>query len=68
MSRALVAALRLDLAASFRLHPMLWSVPLLLAYYFADGRLFKRRWLDRGVLALIGAGFLVNWILQLTMR
>ena len=67
MSRAYVHVLHLDFYSAFRMHPMFWSMPLLAVYYFADWRLFKRKWLDRGMLALIGIGFLVNWIFQLAI-
>lgn len=47
------------------MHPMFWSVPVLFVYYFADWKLLKIKWLDYGVLILIGAGFLMNWIFEI---
>lgn len=62
MTRAFLAALRLDFAAAFAHHWMFWAVPLGWLYILFDGRLFGRKWLDRTVLCVIGAGFLVNWL------
>ena len=44
---------------------MFWSVPLLLLYYIFDWKLFKIKWLDSMMLILIGAGFLINWIVKI---
>lgn len=65
MSRACLAALRLDFSAAMAFHPMFWSVPLLFLFVWKDGRLFKRplcNWLFGG--ALLG-GFVVCWLLRL---
>ena len=65
MSRAWFTFFRLDLIAAFRLHPMFWSVPVLMGYCFFDGRLFRNNWLNYGLLAFIGLGTLVNYIVNL---
>lgn len=65
MSRAWLAFLRLDILAAFRFHPMFWSVPVLMGYCFFDGRLFCKNWINFGVLALITAGVLINYICNL---
>ena len=65
MSRAWFAMLRLDVAAAFRYHPMFWSVPVLMLYCFFDGRLFRRNWLNYGLLALIGLGTILNYTVNL---
>lgn len=65
MSRACLAALRLDFSTAMAFHPMFWSVPLLFLFVWKDGRLFKRplcNWLFAG--ALLG-GFVVCWLLRL---
>ena len=61
MTRALLAALRLDFAEAFAHHWMFWAVPLGWLYILFDGRLFGHKWADRAVLFLLAAGFLVNW-------
>lgn len=66
MTRAYINLLHLDVMGAFAMHPMFWSVPVLGLYYFADWKLFKRKWIDYGVLILIGTGFLVNWIFKIT--
>ena len=62
MTRAVKAALRLDLAAAFHYHPMFWCMPILYLYFLFDNGLFQRKWLDRAVLVSIGVGFLLHWI------
>ncbi len=62
MTRALLAALRLDLAAAFSLHPMFWSLPILYLYFLSDNGLFHRKALDRTLLIGIAGGFLLHWI------
>jgi len=63
MSRAMFAAFRLDFGSAFRYHMMFWSMPLLYIYFLLDGHIFGRR-VDRAVLILILAGFVVNWIIS----
>ena len=65
MTRAVFSALRLDFAAAFSYHWMFWSIPVLLVYFFLDGKVFSNRLINRGLLWLIGAGFLANWIRSL---
>lgn len=67
MTRALERLLHGDPAGSFAMHPMLWSTPLLLVYYLKDGRLFANKWINNGLLVLIGVGFLANWIYRLAI-
>ncbi len=65
MTRAYLSALRLDFASAFRFHSMFWSIPILVLYYFTDWRLLGRKWLDNGVLIVIGVGFFANWLVKL---
>lgn len=65
MTRAYISLLHLDFYGAFSMHPMFWSVPVLLLYYLFDWKLFKVKWLDSLVLVLIGAGFLINWIVKI---
>ena len=65
MSRAWFAALRLDLGAAFSLHPMFWSVPVLLGYCVFDGRIFRNNWLNYGLLGFIALGTLIHYFVNL---
>lgn len=65
MTRALLAALRLDLSVAFSYHPMFWSVPLLFLYFWLDDGIFPKKIWNALLLCGIGAGFLVNWIVKL---
>lgn len=62
MTRACLAALHFDFQAAFSFHGMVWSMPLLLLYYFFDGRLFRQKWVDVTVLTFLAIGFLINWL------
>ena len=68
MTRAYICVLHLDMAGAFRMHPMFWSMPILVAYFFKDYRLFRKKWLNDGILILIGAGFLIQWIVKLIVH
>lgn len=65
ITRACLAALRLDFAKAFSFNPMFWSVPVLLLYFFLDGRLFKSKAADIWLFCGICAGFLINWLIKL---
>lgn len=65
MTRALISALKLDFKSAFSFHSMFWSIPLLLGYFFFDGKLFKPKILNRIIFIIIAAGFLINWIINL---
>ena len=65
MTRAFFACLRLDFAAAWRYHPMVFSLPYLLALFWRDGAVFAdRRW-NIGVFALVCTGFLVQYLWKL---
>ena len=65
MTRAYILLLKLDIAGAFRTHPMFWSVPILLVYYFTDGKLLGKKWLDWGIMLLIATGFFIAWVVKL---
>lgn len=65
MTRAWRAALCGEIATAFAFHPMFWSAPVLLVYFWRDGRLFRRDGVDRVILIAIAVGFLVTWIIKL---
>ncbi len=67
LSRACLAVLRLDFGAAFRYHPMFWSFPLLLLYALFDGQLFRRKWLNIGLLSLILSGMAVCYVIRLVV-
>lgn len=65
MTRAYVRLLQFDVVGAFRLHPMFWAAPILYIYYLFDWKIIKSKWINDGMLVLIGMGFLVNWIINL---
>ena len=65
MTRAYVSLLHGDILQAFQWHPMFWSLPLLIVFYFLDGKLFKQRWLNHTVLILVFAGFFAQWLVRL---
>lgn len=46
MTRAVLAALRLDFAAAFAYNRMFWSLPLLYWCFLKDGKIFESRILN----------------------
>lgn len=68
MTRAYAALLHLEFAEAFRMHPMFWSMPLLLLFFFKDYRLFRKKWINNGILILIGIGFAAQWIWKLYLQ
>lgn len=67
LSRAWLSALRLDIVAAFRYHPMFWSVPVLILMAFYDGRLFRSEKWNLALLILLLAGLAVCYILRLVV-
>ncbi|MBR4072859.1 MAG: DUF2752 domain-containing protein [Clostridia bacterium] len=65
MTRALIALLRGDIITSLKYHFMLFSLPVLYLYVFFDGKLFKNKILNNGLLIIILIGFLIRWIINL---
>lgn len=65
MTRAVLAALRLDFAAAFGYHAMFWSMPVLFLYFLFDQGLFRNKCWDRLVLWGICIGFAANWLIKL---
>ena len=65
MTRAWLAALRLDFPAAFRWHPMFWSIPLLAVYIVYDGKLFPNKAVNRLFWGTIFAGILVVYLARL---
>lgn len=65
ITRAWLCLLRFDFSGAFRMHIMFWSAPLLVLYCLFDGKLLPGKYADRVILALIGSGFVANWVLRL---
>lgn len=61
MTRAVISLLKLDFAAAFEYHAMVWSLPLLYYIFLTDGKVFRRKWLNGLLIGCLIAGFLVNW-------
>ena len=64
LSRAWLAALRLDFYSAFRYHPMFWSMPVLMLQALFDGKLFRKDIWNRILLILLAAGLLVCYIIR----
>jgi len=65
MTRAVKSVLLLNWKDAFLYHPMVFSLPLVAGYILKNGRLFKHKSLNDGILALIGIGFLINYAIKL---
>ena len=66
MGRAWLSALRLDMAGALRFHPMFWVVPVVALFGMYDFQLIPVRWLNILVLAALGLGVTVCYLLRLT--
>lgn len=62
MTRALVAALKLDFTSAFSYHGMFWSLPILYLMFLFDGKIFKNKVANALIMAIILIGFVINWI------
>lgn len=67
LSRAWLAALRLDFCDAFRHHPMFWSIPVLMLLALFDGKLFRKGIWNRILLILLPAGLIVCYIIRLVV-
>lgn len=65
LSRAWLAALRLDFSNAFRYHPVFWSIPVLVMLALFDGKLFRKDIWNRILLILPTAGLFVCYIIRL---
>ena len=65
ITRAWLSALHLQFAAAFRFHPMFWSVPILYLYCLRQCRVFHNPVINKLVLGLILAGWLVCYLFTL---
>jgi hypothetical protein len=67
ISRAWLAAFRLDPATAFYYHPMFWSVPVLAMVYILDGCPFPGKTASKALYLLILIGFGVNYLVTLLL-
>ena len=67
LSRAWLAALRLDFYSAFRHHPMFWSVPVLVLFALFDGKLFRKNIWNGLVLIGLIAGLVVCYIVRIVV-
>lgn len=61
-TRALIYAIKFDFKKAFYFHKMFWSFPVLLLYFFLDGKVFKNKAVNLLIPFFIFIGFLINWI------
>ena len=61
MTRAFQAVLRLDLAAAFSFHPLIFAMPYIIAYILfpLKGRIHKY------ILSIIGIIAIINWVYRI---
>lgn len=64
-SRGLACLFRLDFAKAFYYHPMVYALPLLLLFVIKDGKLFRNKKLNYGVLLLLAIGLVVCYVVRL---
>lgn len=62
MTRACLSLFRLDFATAWNYHPLFWTLPIILVWFWMDGKVFGRKWLDALVMGFVAALFLIRWI------
>lgn len=66
MTRATISLLFLNFPLAIQYNPMVFSLPLLLLYFLYDGKPFKNKIINVGIICLLVIGFITVWILRLT--
>ena len=64
-TRAWIAVLNRDLLGAFSFKPMFWSVPIIYVFFLTDGHIFKSKWINYLILALILCGFVAVFLFRL---
>ncbi len=65
MTRAIRALFELDFKGAFFYHPMVYAMPFVAFYIIRGGNVFKKQAFNYVVLSLIGAGFIINYLVNL---
>ena len=65
LTRAWLAAFRLELGAAFRHHPMFWSIPVFMLFVLFDGRLLRSETWNRIFLYGLVAAYFGCYIIRL---
>ena len=62
ITRAYISLLKLDFAKAFAYNKLFWIVPLCFLFYFFDGKIFKRKWLNTFIEVVFFLLIFANWI------
>lgn len=65
LTSAFFSLLQFNFVQAFRAHFMFWSIPILYAYIWFDGRLTGIRKVDGFILFVLLSGFFIRWVLCL---
>lgn len=68
MTRATIAAMRLDFRSAFGYHPLFWTLPILYWTLATELSPFKSRLANRLTVILLAAAFLGVWAVRLIAR
>lgn len=66
MSRAWLAALRLDFSQALYYNPMFWCIPVLMLFALYDFNLFRKRLFNILTLSLLGVAVMASYIVRLS--
>lgn len=67
LTRACISVLHLDFQKAFEMNPMFWAIPIVVLWYFKDGKIFKQKWLNITLTVLLFGGFFAQWIIRLIL-
>ncbi len=66
MTRACFSVLKGDFAAAFEYHSLWLLLPIVVALYWFDGKIFKREFINYILAISVAAIFIIRWILVLS--
>ncbi len=62
MTRACLSLLKFDIIEAFEYHTLFWTLPVIFALFWFDGRVFRKDWLNYLVMITVLALFVIRWI------
>lgn len=66
MTRAVISLCRLDFAAAFNYHPLVFLLPVIILFIVKGGKIFKNRFINYTVMFAIIGAFVINYGIRLS--
>ena len=62
ITRAYLSLLSGDFLAAFKYHSLFWTVPIFFLFFWLDGKIFPKKWINLIVLIFLIALIIFRWI------